>query len=29
MDDAEARDLMHAVAVSYEKLAGRFELFAV
>jgi site-specific recombinase XerD len=28
MDDAEARELMHAVAVSYEKLARRFELFA-
>jgi hypothetical protein len=28
MDDAQAQDIMRAVAVNYEKLAQRFELFA-
>jgi hypothetical protein len=29
IDDAEAQDIMRAVAVSYEKLARQLELFAI
>jgi hypothetical protein len=28
MDDAQAQDIMRAIAVNYEKSARRFELFA-